>query len=168
MTRDIYELWLELNAGLIETEVTFLDRGLPDALSFYRFAGMNPNSILLDCFQHRYATVFLLNRLPYQQDGSRGGDEISATYFDRWMERDLNNAHLASLQTYSQWVRALRHLLQQLDGDLEAFHARCEQLAELEIAQRQRALERLDLLAEQACRQATPDLPADQPCPPYH
>lgn len=88
MTRAIYHLWLEFNQGLRAAEIIFLDRGLPDALSFYRFAGMNPNKILPDCFQHRYASVFILNRLPYQQDGIRGGDDISAAYFDRWMERD--------------------------------------------------------------------------------
>ena len=88
MTRDIYVLWLEFNKSLRATEFIFLDRGLPDALSFYRFASMDPNGILLDCFQHRYASVFLLDRLPYQQDGIRGGDDISAVYFDAWMERD--------------------------------------------------------------------------------
>ena len=88
MTRDIYALWLEFNKNLRATEFIFLDRGLPDALSFYRFASMDPNGILLDCFQHRYASVFLLDRLPYQQDGIRGGDDISAAYFDVCMERD--------------------------------------------------------------------------------
>ena len=88
MTRQIYDLWLELNDGLQVAEVTFLDRGLPDALSFYRFAGMNPNDILPDCFQYRYASVFLLDRLPYQQDGIRGGDDESAAYFHSWMNRD--------------------------------------------------------------------------------
>lgn len=90
MTRQVYDLWLKLNDRLRAADVTFLDRGLPDALSFYRFAGMNPNGILPDCFQHRYASVFILNRLPYQQDGIRGGDDTSAAYFDSWMERDYN------------------------------------------------------------------------------
>jgi predicted ATPase len=90
MTREIYNLWLEFNKELRASEITFLDRGLPDALSFYRFAGMNPNEILSDCFQHRYASVFILNRLPYQQDGIRSGDDISAAYFDMWMERDYS------------------------------------------------------------------------------
>lgn len=88
MTRQIYDLWLKLNEGLRAAEITFLDRGLPDALSFYRFAGMNPNEILPDCFQHQYASVFILNRLPYQQDGIRGGDDTTAEYFDLWMECD--------------------------------------------------------------------------------
>ena len=90
MTRQIYGLWLKLNDGLRAAEITFLDRGLPDALSFYRFAGMNPNEILPDCFQHQYASVFILNRLPYQQDGIRGGDDTTADYFDLWMERDYS------------------------------------------------------------------------------
>lgn len=90
MTRQIYALWLKLNQKLQPGEFLFLDRGLPDALSFYRFAGMNPNQILLDCFQHRYASVFILDRLPYQQDGIRGGDDTSAAYFDSWMERDYS------------------------------------------------------------------------------
>ncbi len=88
MTRQIYSLWLNFNDGLRTADVTFLDRGLPDALSFYRFAGMDPNGILPDCFQHRYSSVFILNRLPYQQDGIRGGDDTTAAYFDSWMERD--------------------------------------------------------------------------------
>jgi predicted ATPase len=90
MTREIYDLWLKNNEGLRAGEITFLDRGLPDALSFYRFAGMNPNKILPDCFEHRYASVFILNRLSYQQNGIRGGDDISAAYFDSWMERDYH------------------------------------------------------------------------------
>jgi predicted ATPase len=88
LTHHIYGLWLKLHSGLRASEVAFLDRGLPDSLAFYRFAGMNPNQILLDCFQHRYASVFMLNRLPYQQDGIRAGDDASAAYFESWMLRD--------------------------------------------------------------------------------
>jgi predicted ATPase len=79
---------LKITDGIRTNEVHFLDRGLPDALTFYRVAGMNPNEILPDCFQHHYASVFMLDRLPYQQDGIRGRDDESATYFDTWVERD--------------------------------------------------------------------------------
>jgi predicted ATPase len=88
LTRHIYGLWLKLHSRLRASEVAFLDRGLPDSLAFYRFAGMNPNQILSDCFQHRYASVFMLNRLPYQLDGIRAGDDASAAYFESWMLRD--------------------------------------------------------------------------------
>ena len=88
LTCHVYDLWIKLNRGLQASEINFLDRGLPDALAFYRFAGMNPNKILPDCFQYRYASVFLLNRLPYRQDGVRAGDDAYAAYFESWMLRD--------------------------------------------------------------------------------
>ncbi len=90
LTCHVYDMWVKLESGLRATKFTFLDRGLPDSLAFYRFAGMNPNEILSDCFQYRYASVFMLNRLPYQQDGVRGGDDESAAYFDLWMARDYS------------------------------------------------------------------------------
>jgi predicted ATPase len=49
---------------------------------------MNPNEVLSDCFQNRYASVFLLDRLPYQRDGVRAADDLTATYFESWTERD--------------------------------------------------------------------------------
>jgi len=90
LTRQVYDMWVKLESGLGAAEVTFLDRGLPDSLSFYRFAGMNPNEILPDCFHHLYASVFMLNRFPYQRDGVRGGDDATADYFESWMARDYS------------------------------------------------------------------------------
>ena len=89
-TRRLYDMMIKRERVLPADEVAFLDRGLPDAFAFYRIAGMNPNDILGDCFQNRYASVFMLDRLPYQQDGVRAGDDESAAYFDEWMWRDYS------------------------------------------------------------------------------
>ena len=89
-TCQVYDMMIERERGLRATEVTFLDRGLPDGFAFYRFAGLNPNEILPDCFQHRYASVFMLNRFPYQQDGVRAGDDAVADYFESWTARDYS------------------------------------------------------------------------------
>ena len=110
------------------------------------------------------AGVFAALQSEYRQLKQRWGGYAG---YDKWMRRDLNNAHLASLQTYSQWVRALRHLLGELDNNLDAFHRACDQLAEMDHATRQERLARLQEKAERACRARLPDLPADQPCPPY-
>jgi predicted ATPase len=83
-------MWVRLESGLQAAEVIFLDRALPDSLTFYRFAGLNPNIILPDCFQHHYASVFILNRLPYQRDGVRAGDDAAAAYYDSWTSRDYS------------------------------------------------------------------------------
>ena len=90
LTCQVYDMWVKLESGLRAAEVNFLDRGLPHALAFYRFAGLNPNEILSDCFQHRYASVFILNLLPYQRDGVRTGDDATAAYFESWTARDYS------------------------------------------------------------------------------
>ena len=90
ITRHIYDMMVKRELELQAGEVIFLDRAIPDALTFYRIAGLDPNGILPDCFQNRYASVFMLDRFPYQQDGVRGGDDTSAAYFDSWMSRDYS------------------------------------------------------------------------------
>ena len=87
-TRQVYAMMLEREHILQPAEFIFLDRALPDAFAFFRFAGINPNEILSDCFQNRYATVFMLDRLTYQKDGIRAGDDMYAETFDLWMSRD--------------------------------------------------------------------------------
>ena len=89
-TRQVYDLMIERERGIRTADVTFLDRALPDAPAFYRIAGMNPNEILPDCFLYRYASVFMLDRLPYQLDGVRAADDPTADYFDAWTERDYS------------------------------------------------------------------------------
>jgi predicted ATPase len=88
MTRIIMDLMLELTHGLQPSETTFLDRGLPDAPAFYRLVAMNPNDVLQDCLVYRYASVFVLDRLPYQKDDVRAGDDDIADYFESWLLRD--------------------------------------------------------------------------------
>jgi predicted ATPase len=84
----IRELQLALERGLEATDVVFLDRGLPDILTHYRWRGLDPNEILPECFCHRYASVSVLDALPYRQDDVRREDEATRAYLARWVERD--------------------------------------------------------------------------------
>ena len=90
-TRQIYDIMFEHERGLRTTEINFLDRALPDGFAFYRLAGINPNEMLPDCFRNRYASVFLLNRLPYQKDGVREADDETAAYLESWILRDYSD-----------------------------------------------------------------------------
>jgi predicted ATPase len=87
-TRQIYSRMLSNEHELHPDEVCFLDRAIPDGPAFYRYAGMNPNDVLPDCFQYQYASVFVLDRLPYVRDGVRDSDDPAAEYLDTWIERD--------------------------------------------------------------------------------
>jgi predicted ATPase len=68
--------------------VAFLDRGLPDCLFFYRNFGLDPNDLLAECFYHRYASVFLLDRLDFQLDSARVEDDAYTVLLDKWLYRD--------------------------------------------------------------------------------
>ena len=90
LERVLIDLQLRIEGGLRAIDVLFLDRALPDCLAFCRVVGLNPNEILAECFHHRYASIFVLDRLPIQQDGLRIQDEALAAFLDEWIARDYS------------------------------------------------------------------------------
>ena len=88
--RAIEEMQLKAERGLRATDVVFLDRGLPDCLSWDRLSGLNPNEVLAECFHHRYASVFILDPLPFQENGARDDDAAEVGYLDEWLARDYS------------------------------------------------------------------------------
>ncbi len=63
--------------------------------------------------------------------------------YDSWFAQDINNAHIAALNTYQEYVPAFRALLAQQQGDLPAFYAAARDLGTLPAAQRQARLREL-------------------------
>jgi predicted ATPase len=81
---------LRTERGLRATDVVFLDRALPDDLAFFRFSGLDPHEILVDCFHRRYASVFILDQLPFHLDGARLEDDTYTDCLDEWLVRDYS------------------------------------------------------------------------------
>lgn len=89
--RGIYDMQLSLERGLRANDVAFLDRALPDSLAFHRVSGLNPNELLPECLHHRYASVFILDRLPVRRRMALGPeDETTAGFVDEWLARDYS------------------------------------------------------------------------------
>jgi predicted aminopeptidase len=63
--------------------------------------------------------------------------------YDRWFAQPTNNALLASVALYTQWVPAFRALLVQEHGDLPGFYKRVAALAKLSATERADALDRI-------------------------
>jgi predicted ATPase len=84
----IIDMQLRIEGGLQSSDVIFLDRAFPDVLAFCRVLGLNPNEVLLECFRRRYASVFILDRFPYRQDGVRAADDPTADFLNEWIARD--------------------------------------------------------------------------------
>lgn len=64
-------------------------------------------------------------------------------WFDSWFDAGLNNARLAALSSYEDYVPAFRALLAQAGGNLERFYGSVAALGERADEPRQRALQEL-------------------------
>jgi len=65
----------------------------------------------------------------------------SYTGYDRWMQQDLNNAHLALVATYSDKVPAFLAMLAAQHGNLPAFYREARRVGDLPAQQRLAALD---------------------------
>ncbi len=67
-----------------------------------------------------------------------------------WLAPGLNNARLASIATYQDWVPAFQTLLQSYDGDLPAFYAEVVRLTKLSAVDRVARLSEFGRIASAA------------------
>jgi predicted ATPase len=88
LERGMKDMQLDIERGLQANDFIFLDRAVPDYLAWYRVFGLNPNEFLRECFHHRYASVFMLDRLPLQLDGLRYKDDLIQGFTAGWHTRD--------------------------------------------------------------------------------
>jgi len=86
----IKDMHLEIERGLQANDFIFLDRAVPDCLAWHRCFGLNPNEFLRECFHYRYASVFMLDRLPHKLDGLRYKDDALQSFTEEWHIRDYN------------------------------------------------------------------------------
>jgi predicted ATPase len=86
----IKDMHLEIERGLQAKDFIFLDRAVIDCLAWYRVFSLNPNEFLRQCFLYRYASVFMLDRLPLQLDGLRYKDDALQDFTEEWHLRDYS------------------------------------------------------------------------------
>jgi predicted ATPase len=98
LQRGIKTTQLGIERSLRPAHLTFLDRSVLDSLAWYRLFGLDPNEFLPECFHHRYASVFILERLPLTLDGFRFDDDAIVDYLDEWHYRDYRTLGYAVLR----------------------------------------------------------------------
>lgn len=96
-----------------------------------------------DLRRQQRAAVFDEARASY---GRLRADWPEPPWFDSWFEPGLNNARLAALSAYEDYLPAFRALLAREGGDLPRFYASVQVLGDLEPAARDQAMQ--DLLLE--------------------
>jgi len=88
--RGMKNFQLRIERSLPTIDTIFLDRALPDSLAYYRISGLDPNEFLAECFRHCYASVFILDCLPFEKNGIRTEDDIRAGLIDEWLVSDYS------------------------------------------------------------------------------
>jgi predicted ATPase len=88
----IETMQLKVESELAPEEPLLLDEAYPGSLAWHRVYGLDPNEILPHCFLRRYATVFILDRLPFRIDEERVEEmDAVACFLDGWYVRDYTS-----------------------------------------------------------------------------
>ena len=72
-------------------QLTFFDRGIPDSTAYYQICKQDPAPVLQASRKRRYKGVFLLSRLPFENDYSRVEDEATAEMLDELLYRSYTD-----------------------------------------------------------------------------
>ncbi len=91
--------------------------------------------------RRRKARIFAELKAGYRELRSSWGGEHPG--YDAWFDRPLNNAHLAAVGAYHDFVPGFEALLAEHGGDLEAFYTAVKELAELSLEEREARLKPL-------------------------
>ena len=86
---------LEIELSRPKDRPWYFDRAMPDSITYYRAAGLDPSSIILDCTRVKYAVVLKFDLLPddvvesvLANDSVRTEDPETRLLLDRFLERD--------------------------------------------------------------------------------
>lgn len=88
LQRRILELKLAREMALDTKTLVFMDRGMPDSITYFRLAGLDTMEAEAASHLFRYRAVFIFERLPIKQDGIRTESEGDAAKIDLLLEED--------------------------------------------------------------------------------
>jgi len=81
----------DLEHSLDQQHLVFLDRGMPDSITYYRKAGIDPNEALKSCLTHKYKKVFIFERLELVSDGVRTENHEESELIHFWLMKDYKS-----------------------------------------------------------------------------
>jgi predicted ATPase len=79
-------------------KLVFLDRGLPDSLTYFRIAGLDLSAAKKASLRFRYRAVFIFDRLAVVQDGIRTESDELARQMDIALEQDYRDLQYSPIR----------------------------------------------------------------------
>ena len=83
MQREIFARSVTRDEQIDPKSVVFFDRGLGDAIFYYKRAGLDPAPVWDVSRHYRYRAIFMLERLPITADNIRTEDDAAAQQMQR-------------------------------------------------------------------------------------
>lgn len=80
---------LRLEENLNPEELIFMDRAMPDSITYYKLAKLNPLEV--QCEKGVYKAVFILDCLPFVQDSARTENLKEIKFLNKWLEKDYKS-----------------------------------------------------------------------------
>ncbi len=72
--RKVLAMKVKIENKLSREEIIFFDRAVPDSVAYYQTCGLDPKEALSVCQKDQYRKVFLMERFPFKQNGTRTED----------------------------------------------------------------------------------------------
>jgi predicted ATPase len=88
LQKEILEIALAREMALDVKALIFMDRGLPDSITYFKLAGLDGIEALATSHLFRYRAVFIFDRLPVVKDSIRTESEAIADKIDKMLEED--------------------------------------------------------------------------------
>lgn len=90
LQRQLAKLRAENEDRLEPTQLVFLDRAMPDSVSYANARGYDSSELMRLARRYRYRRVFLLERLPFTNDRVRTESEQTSIALERRLVEDYN------------------------------------------------------------------------------
>lgn len=88
LQKSILEVALAREMALDRDMLVFMDRGLPDSLTYFKLAGLDGAEARALSLLFQYRAVFIFDRLPVVRDRVRTENDALAAKIDKMLEED--------------------------------------------------------------------------------
>ena len=85
--RRVFQRKIDLEEKLLSDQLTFLERGIPDSIAYYRLTGDEVEPVINASKKRKYKRVFLLEQVPFVKDYARTEDEGRANIISNFLHK---------------------------------------------------------------------------------
>ncbi len=89
--RKVLAMKIKIEQKLPKEEIIFFDRAVPDSVAYYQICGLDLKEALNVCQKDQYRKVFLMEQLPFEQNGARTENPETIKTLNRLFKETYQN-----------------------------------------------------------------------------